>query len=440
MLAGQPPWSDLPVLLLTRAGADSQIAAQTLRTLGNVTLLERPVRVAALVSAVRSAFRARARQFQARTHLEEREAADERKNRFLATLAHELRNPLAPIRNSLSVLRLTASGTPAVPAYEVMDRQVNHMVRLIDDLMDVSRITRGKIDLRKVSVDLAEVIAAAVETSRPLIDAANHTLEVALPAEALGLEADPVRLAQVFSNLLNNAAKYTDPGGRIRIAARREQDSAVVTVSDTGVGIAAESLSRVFDMFAQADARDRRSQSGLGIGLALARSLVEMHDGSIAATSEGEGKGSTFVVRLPLGGRAEVAGAVAVPAAPRMKNMPRILIVDDNRDAANTLGALLQLIGADARVVYDGATALEALVEFRPSVVLLDLGMPGMDGYEVARRIRAQPQTRDTALIALTGWGEASDRQRSRQAGFQHHLVKPVDANAMQAVLASLPR
>ncbi len=193
-------------------------------------------------------------------------------------------------------------------------------------------------------------------------------------------------------------------------------------------------------MFAQVDARDRRSQSGLGIGLALARSLVEMHGGSIAATSEGEGKGSTFVVRLPLGGRAEVAAAGAAAAAPRMKDMPRILIVDDNRDAANTLGALLQLIGADARVVYDGATALEALVEFRPSVVLLDLGMPGMDGYEVARRIRAQPQTRDTALIALTGWGEASDRQRSRQAGFQHHLVKPVDANAMQAVLASLPR
>jgi len=439
LLAGQPPWSDLPVLLLTRAGADSQIAAQTLRTLGNVTLLERPVRVAALVSAVRSAFRARARQFQARTHLEEREAADERKNRFLATLAHELRNPLAPIRNSLSVLRF-GPGPPAVPAYEIMDRQVNHMVRLIDDLLDVSRITRGKIELRKGSVDLADVIAAAVETSRPLIDAANHTLEVALPAEALGLDADPVRLAQVFSNLLNNAAKYTDPGGRIRIAARREQDSAVVTVSDTGVGIAAESLSRVFDMFAQGDAQDRRSQSGLGIGLALARSLVEMHGGSIAAASEGEGKGSPFVVRLPLGGPLQTVAAGATAPAPHLKGMQRILIVDDNRDAANTLGDLLQLIGAEARVVYDGATALEALGEFRPSVVLLDLGMPGMDGYEVARRIRAQPQTRDTTLIALTGWGEASDRQRSRQAGFQHHLVKPVDADAMQAVLASLQR
>jgi signal transduction histidine kinase/CheY-like chemotaxis protein len=426
--------------MLARAGADSHVAVTTLKTLGNVTLLERPVRVAALVSAVRSALRARARQYEARAYLEEREAADRRKNQFLATLAHELRNPLAPIRNSLSLLRITATGASTAPAFEIMDRQVSHMVRLIDDLMDVARITHGKIDLRKRTVDVAEVIAAAVETSRPLIDGAKHELVVSLPAEALALDADPVRLAQVFSNLLNNAAKYTDPGGRVTIAARREGDSAVVTVADTGVGIPADSLASVFDMFAQANAHDRRSGSGLGIGLALARSLVQMHGGSISASSAGAGKGSVFVVRLPLSGAALPGSAPSEAPAPQGAAMQRILIVDDNRDAANTLGALLQLIGADVRVAYDGETALEAVPGFRPSVVLLDLGMPGMDGYEVARRIRAEPAARDTTLIALTGWGEASDRERSREAGFRHHLVKPVDLNAMQAVLATLPR
>ena len=439
LLARQPPWSDLPILLLTRAGADSEVAARTRKTLGNVTLLERPVRVAALVSAVRSALRARTRQYEARAHLEEREEADERKNRFLATLAHELRNPLAPIRNSLSLLRLTAAGQPAVPAYEIMDRQVSHMVRLIDDLMDVSRITRGKIDLQKTTVNLAAVVADSVETSRPLIDAANHVLEVSLPSEELLLDGDGVRLAQVFSNLLNNAAKYTDPGGRISIAARRENHTAVITVSDTGIGIPADALSRVFDMFAQANARDRRSKSGLGIGLALARSLIEMHGGSIMATSAGEGKGSAFVVRLPLSRGAE-AGVAPTAAMPTVREMQRILIVDDNRDAANTLGGLLQMIGADVRVVYDGPAALEVLRAFRPSVVMLDLGMPGMDGYEVAQRIRAQPDLSGTTLIALTGWGEASDRRRTQEAGFRHHLVKPVDVSAMQAVLTSLPQ
>jgi signal transduction histidine kinase len=439
LLARQPPWSDLPVLMLTRAGADSHIAVTTVKTLGNVTLLERPVRVAALVSAVRSALRARARQYEARGYLEERETADRRKNQFLATLAHELRNPLAPIRNSLSLLRITATGASAVSAYEIMDRQVNHMVRLIDDLMDVARITHGKIDLRKGTVDVADVIAAAVETSRPLIDAAKHELVVSLPAEPLALDADPLRLAQVFSNLLNNAAKYTDPGGRVTVAVRREGDSAVVTVADTGVGIPADSLASVFDMFAQANARDRRSRSGLGIGLALARSLVQMHGGSISASSEGEGKGSMFVVRLPLSGAALPGSVRSESPAPQV-GAQRILIVDDNRDAANTLGALLQLIGADVRVAYDGETALEAVPQFHPNVVLLDLGMPGMDGYEVARRIRAEPAARDTSLVALTGWGEASDRERSREAGFLHHLVKPVDLNAMQAVLATLPR
>jgi CheY-like chemotaxis protein len=247
-----------------------------------------------------------------------------------------------------------------------------------------------------------------------------------------------MRLSQVFANLLNNAAKYTDPGGRITIAARREHDSAVVSVSDTGVGIAAESLSRVFDMFAQADARDGHPRTGLGIGLALARSLVEMHGGSVTAASDGVGKGSTFVVRLPLDGGAHARVPTSAAVAPKIRERQRILVVDDNRDAADTLGDLLELMGADVRVVYDGASALEAISAFRASVVMLDLGMPGMDGYEAARRIRAQPGSGDTTLIALTGWGQASDRRRTQQAGFRHHLVKPVDIDTMQTVLASL--
>ena len=435
LLAQQPPWSDLPLLLLTRSGADSSTAMQATRTLGNVTLLERPVRVVTLGSAVTSALRARERQYQARALLEQRADADERKDRFLATLAHELRNPLAPIRNSLALLRLAREQPSAVSAFEILERQVNHMVRLVDDLMDVSRITRGKIALKREPVDLGTVIGAAVETSRPLIDEAGHQLEIAVPAEELVVDADPMRLAQVFANLLNNATRYTDRGGRISIAAWREGDSAVVRVRDTGVGIPADALARVFDMFAQADAHDSRSKSGLGIGLTLARSLVELHGGSIAASSEGEGRGSAFVVRLPLAVDANRRSAQAAPAAPTLHALQRILVVDDNRDSANTLGALLEALGADVRVAYDGPGALEAVVSFRPSVVLLDLGMPGMDGYEVARRIRARGNADDMTLIALTGWGERSDRQRTRLAGFDHHLVKPVDLQTVEAVL-----
>ncbi len=437
MLARQPSWSDLPVMVLTRAGADSPIAARIVQTFGNVTLLERPVRIAALVSAVRSALRARGRQYQTRSLLEEREQADERKNQFLATLAHELRNPLAPIRNALSLLRLAGSREGNTSAVEVMDRQVNQLVRLVDDLMDMSRITRGKIELRKETVDLADVIAAAVETSRPLIDAAKHEFAVSLPPERLLLDADGMRLAQVFANLLNNAARYTDPGGRIAIAARREGDSVIVSVSDTGVGIPADSLSRVFDMFVQADARDSRSQTGLGIGLTLVRSLVEMHGGSVTAASEGRGKGSVFSVRMPLGGAEELLPVASAEGAPKIAELRRVLVVDDNRDSANTLGALLTSIGADVRVAYDGPAALAAVEAFQPAVIMLDLGMPGMNGYEVAQRIRTQSEAARTTLIALTGWGDASDRDRTRRAGFDHHLVKPVDIATMQAVLAS---
>jgi signal transduction histidine kinase len=440
LIQRQPQWSDLPVLVLTRPGADSAAVARAVRTLGNVTLLERPVRVTALASAVHSALRARERQYQTRAHLLEREQADRRKDEFLATLAHELRNPLAPIRNSVSLLRLSGAAGPAGQIWEMMDRQVNHMVRLVDDLMEVSRITRGKIELRKSVVDLAEVIAAAVETSRPLIESARHELSVEMPPQPLLVEGDAMRLAQVFSNLLNNAVRYTDPGGRIGIAAKGDDCSAMVIVSDTGIGIAAEALPRVFDMFVQANARDSRAQSGLGIGLTLVRSLVEMHGGGVAARSAGVGRGSEFVVRLPLARTdAPRAPAAAGATGRRIPGLPRVMVVDDNRDAADSLAAVLKILGAEVRVINDGRAALDELGAFRPAVVFLDLGMPGMDGYETARHMRAREDTHSTLIIALTGWGQESDRRQTQAAGFNQHLVKPADITALRAVLASLP-
>ncbi|HUQ25591.1 MAG TPA: ATP-binding protein [Burkholderiales bacterium] len=436
----QAPWSDLPVLLLTRPGANSAAVTKAMQTLGNVTLLERPVRVTALASAVRSALRARERQYQTRAHLQEREEADRRKDEFLATLAHELRNPLAPIRNSVNMLRLSGAAQPDGQVWEMMNRQIDHIVRLVDDLMEVSRITRGKIELRTDVVNLAEVIAAAVETSRSLIEAAGHTLSIVVPPEPMVVDADGMRLAQVFSNLLNNATKYTDPGGRISIAAKRDQGTAVVTVSDNGIGIAPEALPRVFDMFVQADARDVRAKTGLGIGLTLARSLVEMHGGTVTASSAGIGRGSEFVVRLPLSAHEVKRVKAGAGATQPIAGLPRIMVVDDNRDAALTLAAVLQLLGAEVRVAHDGVSALDEFGAFRPAAIFLDLGMPGMDGYETAKRIRARSEARDTLIIALTGWGQEKDRRQTEAAGFNHHLVKPADIAALKTVLASLAR
>ena len=439
LVARQPPWSDIPVLILARKGADSATAARALRTLGNVTLLERPVRMAALGSAVLSALRARDRQYQVRAQLQQREEADRRKDAFLAMLAHELRNPLAPIRNSVGILNMLRLGERAAGILEMMDRQVAHISRLVDDLMEVSRITLGKIDLRMQPVELAAVIQAALETSRPLIDSAKHRLTVSMPEEPIVLHADIVRLAQVFSNLLNNAAKYAEPGGRIELTATREGAEVVVTVIDDGIGISVDALPHVFDLFAQAHARGGRSQGGLGIGLTLARDLVAMHGGSVHAHSDGVGRGSQFTVRLPLHSAREPAPEDAGVAA-GSQPLPRILVVDDNRDAADSLGLLLQMLGATVYVVHDGLNALNAIDFFRPEVVMLDLSMPRIDGYEVARRIRERPDAGAIVLIALSGRGTDSDRQATRDAGFAHHIVKPADIGALQALLSSIPR
>ena len=572
-LALQPPWSDLPVVLLAHDGANSAAVRKAIRALGNVTLVERPVRVASLVSTVQTALRARTRQYHAREHLQDldeiarkltesearlqalfanaavgiaeladggrfalvndalgrilgrtREAllastlfehmpgddgremvaafgevvagrrsqfsgeqrfvradgkaiwakvsittaarasgdplhavaviedvterrhaeddlrdADRRKDEFIATLAHELRNPLAPIRNSLHIVRLAGSQDPAIQRVtDMMERQVKHMVRMVDDLLEVSRISRGKIELRKERVSLAAVLRNALDTSRPLVEAGGHELVLEVEDEAIEVDADPVRLAQVFANLLNNSAKYTPAGGRIVVTVRMQDAMASICVKDNGEGIPTEMIDKVFNMFTQVDA-GARAQGGLGIGLTLARTLVHLHGGSIEAKSGGRGQGCEFLIRLPVAHAVSASASAAAVHHEKPVNgkLRRVLVVDDNYDAADSLGMLLQYLGAEAMTVHDGKAALDAARAFQPGVMLLDLGMPGMSGWEVARRVREDPSLRHTTLVALTGWGQREDRRRTQEAGFDYHLVKPADLPTLQSILAS---
>jgi CheY-like chemotaxis protein/two-component sensor histidine kinase len=354
-------------------------------------------------------------------------------------LAHELRNPLAPIRNSLQVMRLAGGGSETVEkARCVVERQLEQLVRLVDDLLDVSRITTGKVVLRRERVRLAAVVESAVETSRPLVEQMGHGLTVTLPEQQLVVDADPTRLAQVFVNLLNNAAKSTERGGHVWLTAERQGSDAVVSVRDTGVGIAADQLPRIFDMFSQVARSLERSQGGLGIGLTLVRRLVEMHDGRIEARSEGPGRGSEFVVRLPVVVEASVPPPAERPEPAAPKSSLRILIVDDNRDGADSLGMMLRMMGNDTRTAYDGQEGVDVAGEFRPDVILLDIGLPRLNGYEACRRIRGQPWGAGVVLIAVTGWGQEEDRRRSHEAGFDKHMVKPVDPTALMKLLAEL--
>jgi signal transduction histidine kinase/CheY-like chemotaxis protein len=368
---------------------------------------------------------------------------DRRKDEFLATLAHELRNPLAPIRGGVDLLRLNDSRDPSsAEVVDILDRQVRQITRLVDDLLDVSRVTRGKIQLQLQSIDLKSALEQAIETSRPLIDAHHHHLEVLLPPEPLLVQADLTRLAQVFVNLLNNAAKYSAPGGQITIAASRESGEAVVRIRDTGYGIDGYTLPHVFDLFVQGDRAVTRSAGGLGIGLTLVHSLVKLHDGSVRAFSEGIGKGSEFVVRLPLlpGANLEALAPSTITAT-TPKSRPasrRILIVDDNLDAASSLHLLLKSDGHDVRTASTGVAAVELAACYRPEVVLLDIGLPEMDGYEVAKRIRHQPGGEDIMLVAVTGWGQADDRRRASDAGFDIHLTKPVEHAVLMKLLERL--
>jgi PAS domain S-box-containing protein len=371
---------------------------------------------------------------------EELAESDRRKTEFLATLAHELRNPLAPISNGLQLLRLPGTDAAAKErARAMMERQLRHLVRLVDDLLDIARISSGKVELKKENADLETVLASAVESSRPLLDAAGHQLDVRIAEPGLKVVADTTRLAQVVSNLLNNAAKYTPDGGRVELSARREGRDVLVSVTDSGIGIPADALPLVFEMFTQVGRTRERSQGGLGIGLALVRRLVELHGGTVTAESEGPGRGSTFTVRLPV---AEASAAAAPTDRPRdavdASPVFRVLVVDDNVDAAESLAALLELDGHDTRVAHDGDAALEQAREFRPEIVFLDIGMPGKDGYQVARELRGDPSHRDTMLVALTGWGAQDDRARTKSAGFDHHLTKPAELPAVEALLAKM--
>ena len=371
-----------------------------------------------------------------RQYAAELSEADRRKNEFLAMLSHELRNPLSAIFNALHVLRLHDTKNPIQQkAKSVIERQVGQLAHLIDDLLEVSRVITGRIQLHQERLEMRSIVERAIESARPLIDRRKHELSLSLPAEPIWLQGDPTRLEQVVVNLLNNAAKYTDEGGQIWLTAQQEGGEVVLFVRDTGVGIAPELLPRIFDLFTQADRTLDRSQGGLGIGLSLVQKLVELHGGTVEAHSVGLGQGSEFIVRLPaLSPARESIGPIETAKQPAQTS--RVLVVDDNVDVADMLVVMLQMFGHEVQAAYSGQTALETAVEYQPDVVLLDIGLPDMDGYEVARRLRRQPQTKDVWLIAMTGYGQDSDRQRSEEAGFDHHLVKPVDSQKLQDLLA----
>ncbi len=365
--------------------------------------------------------------------------ADRRKDEFLATLAHELRNPLAPIANGLQILKAVPNGDSAERARDMMERQLKHMVGLVDDLLDISRVTSGKIQLKLKSLDLRTAVEAAVEATRPLIESMRHTLQVQLPNHALAVEGDSIRLAQVIGNLLTNAAKYTPEGGRIQVSVSNEGNECLIRVTDSGVGIAAEMLPKVFEMFTQVGKHVDRSQGGLGIGLALVRKLVELHGGTVMAESGGAGEGSTFTVRFPLvtniPSLLNVDVSHTAPAAPAGR---RILIVDDNADGAESLSMLLNVSGHETAIALNGPEGLVKARMIRPEVVFLDIGLPGMNGYDVAKQLRLEDCCSRAVLVAMTGWGSEEDRRRSKEAGFDYHMTKPVDLAQLDTLLSKV--
>ena len=430
-LATQGEWSEVPIIVLARQGASSPAIAQIMDHIPNVTVIERPMRIAAFVSAIRTALLARRRQYELRGLLTGLREADRRKTEFLAMLAHELRNPLAPMSNAVTLLTLKAPTPDDIAKYcQLMRRQIDHMVRLVDDLLEVSRITRGKIELRMETVVLDAIIRDAVEQSRPLFERVGHTLTVDLEGnDALVVRGDSLRLTQIFANLLNNAAKYTAPGGRVSVSARSGAGHVQVLIADNGAGIEPQMLESIFDMFVQANDTSKAAQGGLGIGLTLVRALVELHGGQVSASSNGLGRGASFCVSLPLS--SDLVNLHPQPTAHKETDVPLqgkvILVVDDNVDAADALGELLTSLGASVLVAHDGYEALQVARTSDFNAAVLDLGMPGLDGFELARRLKAQAPEPGRTYIALTGWNEQTHRERIAQAGFDHHLLKPVD-------------
>jgi PAS domain S-box-containing protein len=369
---------------------------------------------------------------------EELAQANRRKTEFLATLAHELRNPLAPLSNGLHLMRMGASKPELLEkTRQMMERQIQHMVHLVDDLLDVARISTGKVELRRQRIDLKDVVATAVETSASLIESGHHKLHVELPSQALPMDADPTRIAQVVSNLLNNAAKYTPEAGRITLKCWVERNEAVLSVTDTGIGIDPDAIPKVFEMFAQVPSSATKPQGGLGIGLSLVQSLVALHGGSVSASSQGIGKGSTFTVRLPLAASQPTGTENNMTHATATPGQLQVMVVDDNTDAAESLGVLLDIEGHAAHIAHTGAEALQIAQEHPLDVVFLDIGLPDMSGYDVARRLRMLPGLQQTLLVALTGWGTQDDRQRTRDAGFDRHLTKPAELPAVEELLRS---
>jgi signal transduction histidine kinase/ActR/RegA family two-component response regulator len=448
VLQAQPAWSDIPIVLLTQQRDGSAVAARVLTAFTNVTLLDLPASTRSMVSAVQAALRARLRQYEIREQIErQRKAeealreADQRKNEFIATLAHELRNPLAPIRTGLQALSLIAASDPTEQRLrDMMLRQVTQLVKLIDDLLDVSRIATGKMLLAREPVDMRSVVEVALESSQSTIEAGRHRLQCHLPDAPLVVLGDPARLAQVVSNLLNNAAKYTPPGGAITVDLKKEGDDALLRVTDTGAGIPADMLENIFDMFTQVNRTLDRAEGGLGIGLSLVRRLIQLHGGSITASSRGQDQGSTFTLRLPaLPWQPASQPASGGDARRGPQDEPRrvkVLVVDDNLDAAETLAILLEAQGHHIRTEHTGMAALKAAAEFHPDVVICDIGLPGMSGHQVAMQLRADGRYASTVLVALTGWGTEADKRRTRDAGFDYHLVKPVSIESVNEVLA----
>ncbi|HEX6276233.1 MAG TPA: ATP-binding protein [Polyangiaceae bacterium] len=465
-LGRQEPWSLVPVLLVARDNAFEKLQRIALGGYPAVTLVEQPVRARTLIGALDVALRGRSYQYQVRDALRERErqsltlaaqdeklrsalstlsnqaaklrSADKSKDEFLATLAHELRNPLAPITTGLSVLEGSSDPQRLEHTLRVMRRQVNHMVRLIDDLLDVSRITTGKLELKIERFTAQSAMDAAIEASMPGLTRGRHTLKTEISDDVLYLDADQTRIAQVVSNLLNNASKYTPSGGNVELSVRREGDEVVIRVRDDGMGIPPDRLEDIFQMFGQVNQALDRSHGGLGIGLALVRRLVEMHRGHVEAHSAGPGKGSTFTVRLPMV-NLSAADSEATPERPNPETgAKRVLVVDDNEDAAELLGFMLEQEGFEAVIVKDGPAALETAGTLSPHVVILDIGLPGMNGYEVAMRLRQDERLSHVAIIALSGFGSPEDKRRALDAGFDLHLTKPVFAEDLRQALGTV--
>ena len=433
ILAQQPPWSDVPVIIV--AGSEPLVGDGPFAALGNVSVLHRPVSLDTLRSTVRAALRSRQRQYQIRDLLQQRDEAATRKDEFLAMLAHELRNPLAPLRTALELLKLDPAPEVVARAKATMERQITHLTRLVDDLLDVSRITRGKIALNRVALDVRQPVSDAVAAAQPLARSKGLTIAVTLPDHPLVIDVDPVRLDQMIGNLIGNAIKFTPGGGSIRVSLTSGEGRVVIRVRDTGVGIPRVELQRVFELFGQATPPLDRSQGGLGIGLTVVRLLAELHGGSAQVFSDGEGTGTEAVVHLPLHAETVVQTRSDAPAPPR-GSAKRVLLIEDNHDVAEMLAVYLQQIGHEVIQAHDGDSGLDAAVRHRPAVLVCDIGLPGLDGYEVARRIRDIPHLHACLLIAVSGYGDSTDRERARAAGFSHHITKPADPVLLAELIA----